>query len=143
MPYLVDPRSIPSFVVIRIDWDFGYGSVSKIFVTIGHYPKDHIYCLKATSQLGWYSNRTDRIIGSIKYTPQDVACFEKETMVEPHNGFEISYDEIRLQQRAGTFFILDSLPASFLPQLSRAIDNSIVLDGDGRDAIAFALKCKR
>lgn len=130
-----------------MDRDFGKGMESKLFVALGHHPPNALYCIKPTSQLRWYEAQPDRFKFSVVYEAGALTlpCFTKKTMIEPHNGWPITYAEIEQRQRERVFSIEGKMPIDFLKSLEQAMHNSRyaddgVLDREMMDAINAALK---
>jgi hypothetical protein len=87
----------------------------------------HAFCLKATSQLEAYENRPDRLKGVIFVRAGTVACFNRDTIIQPDNQFAIPHPTLATQEASGEFEILGAMHDGFREDLAKAVRASITM----------------
>jgi len=125
----VHPRSLPPFTVVRIPFLFE-GSpkpVPKLFIILGHL-NNSAFCLKPTSQTGFYDNNPDRRGGCVCYEALEVDFFSKRTIIDPDNQFEIPHLRLADLQEKGALEVVGKMPEDFGQRLKAVIANSETLD---------------
>lgn len=99
-------------------------------VVLCHEQGKAILGIKATSNIAPYINVPERLPGVILYRPRET-CFEKATVVEPHNFHVVFYGDIIRE--------IGALPNDFPARLRKAIENSVDLNESDRTILLSKL----
>ncbi len=110
--------------MIRFPFDFGDGdgAVLKRFVVLGHVQEHNAcICAKTTSRLGRFHGDPALQRGCVHYPEGSVACFERETVIEPANSFALEYWKLRRYASRAELEILQVLDENVRSELQRAV----------------------
>ena len=133
-----DPISIERYSVIRLPYNFSFGSRTKLFVVLGH-RQDTEVCIKATSQVDAYLNNQEMRDGCVYYEAGETSHFTKDTAIQPDNQFPITHEHILACHHNRNFEDLGVLPRDFEEALKSAINNSITINKREKERVSKLL----
>jgi hypothetical protein len=129
------PSQIPPFHVAVCSNLYATDTSKKLVITLWH-ESDSIYCIKATSQVAYYENNLNAGFGCVRYEADEINHFSKKTFIDPTNCMHIPYASMD----TNGFQILGPLPEDFSARLATAIQDSVVMSEQEKNAMLTGLR---
>jgi hypothetical protein len=145
-----DPKKIEKYTVVQVFFEFPEEPPDfKFFIALKHDSAGaHLFCrcVKATTNVGWYENRPETLLGCVIYEIGQ-SPFSKRTAVGAHEFHNIAHAHFEKYAAKKQFKIIGTMPLDFHGRFISAIVNSellkpkdkkVLLDAIGANVPAFS-----